>query len=164
MAETNQNPPNTLDQRAFYQTPEELQEAIDDYFQTCKEGKKREILTKKGEVVEIIQEIPLNIADLAYHLGFADRQSIQDYGKREDFTFIISRARLYIEGDNVRKGLTGEYDAKTNNLNLISNYGYSQKVEITVKDKAQGLTPEEQKLLESEVLKEIGQVKQITGG
>ncbi len=164
MAETNQNPPNTLDQRAFYQTPEELQDAINDYFQTCKEGKQREILTKKGEVVIITQGTPLTIAGLAYHLGFQSRQSILDYDKREDFSCVISRARLYIETDNINKGLTGEYESKTNNLNLISNYGYSQKIEITVKDKAQPLTAEEDKLLETEYLKEIGQVKRITGG
>jgi len=117
-----------------YETPEQMETAINNYFTKCKIGEKKQIITKSGEVVETTKEIPLTIADLAYHLGFTNRQSILDYEKKDDkFSGIIVRARLHIEGDNIRKGLTGEYNSQTNNLNLASNYGYSMKSEIEVK-------------------------------
>lgn len=119
-----------------FQTPEEMEAAINNYFITCKTGIKKQIVTKSGEVATITQETPLTITDLAYHLGFKDRQSILDYEKRkknsDEFACIISRARLYIEGDNLRKGLTGEYNSQTNNLNLASNFNYSTKDKLTI--------------------------------
>jgi len=45
---------------------------------------------------------------------------------------ILTRAKLRIEADNVEKGQSGEYEARTNNLNLASNYGYSQRSSVSI--------------------------------
>ena len=73
------------------------------------------------------------MAGLAYSLGFADRHSLLDYKGKPEFTSVVTRAKLRIESDNIEKGITGEYEAKTNNLNLASNFGYGTKSEIDVK-------------------------------
>jgi len=60
----------------LFDDPEKLQIKIDEYFQ--QDGKK-------------------TISGLAYYLGFEDRQSFYDYGKRDGFSYIIKRARLWME-------------------------------------------------------------------
>lgn len=77
---------------AEYHSPEELQQAIDDYF---KNGiRKKTVQTGPGKTIEI--EVP-TITGLAYHLGFQSRQSFYDYEKRPLFSYTIKRARLFIE-------------------------------------------------------------------
>lgn len=61
---------------AKYTSPEELQAAIDNYFQST------DLLTVTG---------------LAMALGFCDRQSLFDYEKRPEFSCIIKAARLTVE-------------------------------------------------------------------
>ena len=63
---------------AKYKTAEELQEAIDSYF------------------LDIEDEMP-TVSGLAYHLGFADRNSIYDYAHKDEFSRTIKRAILGIE-------------------------------------------------------------------
>lgn len=64
-----------------YDTIEELQDAIDSYF----------------DYIELKERKP-TISGLAYELGFTSRQSIYDYANREDeFSYIIKRAVLYME-------------------------------------------------------------------
>jgi len=101
-----------------FKTPEELQEEIDWYFfeaeyDCC--GYPRD--TRKY----------ITITGLALHLGFADRQSVQDYRKRDKFSFTIKRACTIIEnyleeclfGNNV----TGII------FNLKNNFGWKDKSE-----------------------------------
>ena len=40
---------------------------------------------------------PSTITGLALALGFCDRQSLNDYEKKEEFSFIVKRARLMVE-------------------------------------------------------------------
>ena len=60
-----------------YETPEEISEKIDEYFQQIK---------KKP-----------TITGLALFLGFASRQTIHDYKKDARFSYILKRAVLLIE-------------------------------------------------------------------
>lgn len=70
-----------------YDTVEELDEAIQSYFD------------ENGE--------DLTIPGLAYHLGFASRQSIYDYKENELFSYSIKRAILKIESVYAKK-LSGQ--------------------------------------------------------
>ena len=63
---------------AKYKTAEELQKAIDAYF------------------LELGDEMP-TVSGLAYYLGFADRNSIYDYSRKDEFSRTIKRAVLGIE-------------------------------------------------------------------
>ena len=62
---------------AKYSTPEELEEKLDEYF------------TEDNK--------PYTITGVALHLGFESRQSFYDMEKNQDFSYIIKRARLYVE-------------------------------------------------------------------
>lgn len=61
-----------------YETPQQMQEAIDEYFADTQDEK-------------------LTLTGLALALGFASRQSIYDYERDETFSYTIKRARLRIE-------------------------------------------------------------------
>ena len=63
---------------AFFNTPEQLQERCDEYF-----------LTNAG--------LPLTITGLALFLGFESRQSVYDYSKHGEYSYIIKTAQLKVE-------------------------------------------------------------------
>jgi len=58
-----------------------------------KSPKKFEELTEEY----FAEEDAPTITGLALYLGFADRQSLYDYQKREEFSGIVKRARLRVE-------------------------------------------------------------------
>lgn len=87
-----------------YETPEELQAAIDKYVENPP--------TRKSVIGGQVVDIPsITISGLCYHLGFESRQSFYDYEKRDNFSYTIKRARLFIEnyyeGNLINAGCTG---------------------------------------------------------
>jgi hypothetical protein len=79
----------------IYTTPEELQEKIDDYFKNGVESKP--VVVGKGDGKTVI-DIPVpTITGLCLYCGFESRQSFYDYEKREQFSYIIKKARLFVE-------------------------------------------------------------------
>ena len=76
---------------AAYKSKEELQDAIEEYLNN---PQTRKVIAKDGSEVQM----PLiTITGLALHLGFASRQSFYDYEAKEEFTYTIKRARMFIE-------------------------------------------------------------------
>ena len=103
---------------AKYRSVKELQTAIDSYF-----------LIKAGS---------LTITGLALHLGFADRHSLYDYGKRGEFSHTIKAAvnRLieYVEeklmkGEGYGPGL----------IFWLKNHQWSDRVELEHSGKIEGV-------------------------
>lgn len=76
-----------------YKDPEEMQKKIEKYFSDCPD--KRPIYNKDGNKVGEVPE--LTITGLVLYLGFCDRASFYDYGKREAFSHTIKKARSLIE-------------------------------------------------------------------
>lgn len=115
----------------LYQTADELQLKIDQYFN---EGvKKRKVQVGKGDFKKVI-EIPVpTITGLCYYLGFESRQSFYDYEKRDGFSYTIKRARLFIEQEY-------EEELKLGNtvgaIFALKNMGWIDKThtDITSKD------------------------------
>lgn len=64
----------------FFETPEEMQAKIDQYF--------NEIADSEGNIT---------ITGLVLYLGFCSRQSFYDYENKEDFSYTVKRARTMIE-------------------------------------------------------------------
>jgi len=78
-----------------YQTAEELQIAITDYFDN---GVKTKTVVSGRKEDPIITEIPVpTITGLVLHCGFCDRHSFYDLEKIPEFTHTIKRARAFIE-------------------------------------------------------------------
>lgn len=92
----------------IYDTPEELQDAVDLYFEE----------TSPTEVT---------ITGLALFLGFADRQSLYDYEKNDQFSCIIKRARLRVEN---RYELRLNTQFSTGAIFALKNMGWNDKQTI----------------------------------
>lgn len=96
-----------------YDSPEDMQEAIDAYFAGCKES----------------GDIPLQ-SGLALCLGFASRQSLYDYSQIEKFSYILDEARLRCEDALSQMALKNKANSVIAKLHLAANYGYSDKQQI----------------------------------
>lgn len=84
-----------------YATPEAMQEAIDEYFESCKghpltDSDGQIVLNKYGSPI-IVDAKPLTVTGLTLAIGFATRQSLLDYEGKNEFKTIIQRAKLKIE-------------------------------------------------------------------
>jgi hypothetical protein len=91
---------------AKYNNQEELQAAIDSYFSK--------------------HEKP-TITGLALFLGFESRQSLYDYEKNSDYSFIVKRARTMVEASY-------EEDLRSNNVAgvifALKNMGWKDRTEV----------------------------------
>ena len=113
----------------YYKTPEELQEAIHEYFN--KGVRKRIVLIgKKPNQEKIEVEVP-TITGLCYYLGFESRQSFYDYEKNDGFSYTIKRARLFIEREYEEQLQIGNV---TGAIFALKNFGWIDKSEIENKN------------------------------
>ena len=107
--EKNKGKPSNAGRKPIFKSVDELKKLIENYFDDCK-----------------TRERPPTIAGLAYWLD-VDRQTIYNYGKKDEFFGTIKRARdriiMNIEEELVVKGNSGT-------IFLAKNYGYTDKQEV----------------------------------
>lgn len=103
-----------------FETSEQLQSKVEEYFA---DPPKREFYVNEQKV-----EVPvITITGLAYHLGFESRQSIYDYEKRGDFSYIIKRARLRVEQayeENLK------FQNATGSIFALKNMGWDDRQQV----------------------------------
>jgi hypothetical protein len=122
---------------SLYNTVEELQKQIDIYFdEICGtfpiKDKDDNILTdKQGRPV--FDVVPPTVCRLAFHLGYASRQSIYDLEKRSDaFSYTIKRALLRCEMFAEEQLYSGR---PVGAIFALKNRGWSDKSEIDITSK-----------------------------
>lgn len=109
-----------------FETAEELQAAIDAYFDYCDNRIVKVFSKKIGDVVEINDPEPYTMSGLAYHMGI-DRDTLINYGKRDGFFGTVKRARDKVHADVERRLME---DAPTGAIfNLKNNFGWKDKTE-----------------------------------
>lgn len=109
----------------FFNTKEELEQAIDQYFQDGVKIRKVEV-GREGS--KIVVEIPTpTITGLCFYLGFASRQSFYDLEKKEDFAYTIKRARLFIEQEYEEQL---SYGNVTGAIFALKNMGWTDKLDL----------------------------------
>ena len=115
-AQTSSTPKHAGGRPPKFETPEQLERAIDLYYESL-EGDENHL------------DKPPTIAGLARALGFLDRQSIIDYKEKPEFTCIIKEARLRIEEHHEGR-LSGANS--TGSICWLNNHaGYVTRQEIT---------------------------------
>lgn len=97
---------------ALFESPEELETQIQNYISECQDVHNNATIT-----------------GLAYYLGFESRQSFYDYEKHEEFSYIIKRARLYVES-NYERLLTGGKPVGA--IFALKNMGWTDKRETDI--------------------------------
>ena len=109
---TNGRPP-------LYESPEEMQSKIEAYFESL--------------IVQTIEDDECSIyvknatiTGLCLFLGFESRQSFYDYETKDDFAYIIKRARMVIE-NNYEEGLNDKNC--TGAIFALKNMGWKDKTE-----------------------------------
>jgi hypothetical protein len=104
----------------IYDSVEDMQEAIDKFFQECKD-----------------EEIPPTIQGLALALGYNSRQSLLNYeGYNEgEFLDTIKKARLKVENAKVIGGMTGKLNPAIVIFDLKNNHDHKDKTEQEITGK-----------------------------
>lgn len=129
---------------------EKVDGLIDDYFEYIKgESEEREIekVVKDNEgnpktITETItfwirQPEPPTVTGLTLFIGFADKSTLYDYAKKEEFSHSIKRGLLKIEQYHEIKTSYG--DKCTGNIFVLKNFGWKDKSEIDHTTKGQSL-------------------------
>ena len=96
-----------------YKTVEELEKAIDAYFEERYE-----------------KAVPPTVSCLALYLGFAERQSIYDYKEKPEFSYTINKAITRIE-DYAERTILNNDGSATGAIFWLKNHRWADK---TVQD------------------------------
>jgi len=120
----------------IFETPKDLQDKIDEYFQSGVKVKKV-VIGKAPNNYTLDIEVP-TITGLAYYIGFESRQSFYDYENKPEFTYTIRKVRLFIEQHYEEMLQTGNTIGA---IFALKNFGWKDKqqiesdgkVEVTVK-------------------------------
>lgn len=131
MEETPQK--NPVGQPLRYKTVQELQKAVDEYFDYC-DNKTKEIHSEKLGDMIVPDPEPYTMAGLAYHLGLS-RMGLLKYKRRDQFGPVIENAKARVEADVERR--MNSKDTFTPGLifNAKNNFGWKDRHDITSDDK-----------------------------
>ena len=110
-----------------YKTPEEMQVAIDAYFDDCPD--KTQCIVG-GEVGVI--EVPCpTITGLALYLGFCDRCSMYDYQNNPEFSHTIKEARSRMELEYEKDLRYGKNTSGS--IFALKNFGWTDRQQVDMK-------------------------------
>jgi len=113
----------------LFKSPEQMQEAIDLYFEECNNNT-IEVYDKKQEcIVQLKKPIPYTIEGLVCVLDI-DRKTLLNYHNREEFFPTIKKAKQEILRNQVEAGITGVSDKTMTIFLLKNNHDYADKTEI----------------------------------
>jgi len=107
----------------IFESPEAMVVKITEYFDSCT---LKRITDEEGEE-DVYYGEPLTVTGLALYLGFESRQSLYDYEKKEEFSFIIKKARLTVE-NGYEKRLASRNP--TGAIFALKNMGWADRSEI----------------------------------
>lgn len=113
-----------------FATVEDLVNSIDDYFNNGVTIRK--VVVGKPPNSQVV-EVPVpTITGLCYHIGFESRQSFYDYEDRQEFSYTVKRARLFIEKEYEEQLITGN---TVGAIFALKNMGWRDKVETEISNK-----------------------------
>ena len=120
-------------QPSYFKTPEELEEKVNEYFESIKgEFHMEEMEQPDGSFEDMkvwdVYPEPATITGLCLFLGFESRQSFHDYAKRDGFSYAIKKSRLRVEHEYEK--LMNQSKQPTAQIFALKNLGWSDKQEI----------------------------------
>lgn len=111
-----------------YKTAEELQKAVDEYFDYCDNKTKEMHSEKLGDMIVPDPE-PYTMAGLAYHIGLT-RMGLLKYSRRERFSEVIERAKSRVEADIERRMSSKDTFTPGQIFNLKNNFGWKDRHDV----------------------------------
>lgn len=112
-----------------YENAAEMQAKILEYFEYIKGDGRQEItVDATGEMIVKWERPPepATITGLTLYLGFADRQSLYDYQKNEEFSCTIKIAKTMVECEYEKKLA---FDKPTGAIFALKNMGWADRME-----------------------------------
>ena len=97
---------------AVYETPDEMAIEIEAYFSHCADNHQ-----------------PMTVTGLALYLGFESKQSLYDYQERNEFSYLIRKARTIVE-NGYEKALHS--NTVTGAIFALKNMGWKDRQDIDV--------------------------------
>ena len=110
----------------MFETPEELQKKIDEYFKKCDDNTRQVYDKKTQEVKTVSDPIPYTVEGLCDVLG-CSRVTLLNYGKEpgyEEYFSTIEKAKLKVTKNKVEKALSGKYNSTFAIFDLVNNTDY----------------------------------------
>lgn len=116
----------------LFKTEEELEIKIDEYFESCipeyLKDKDGELVTGAKGYILVNMNAP-SLSKLALYLGYASRQSLYDNEKKEEFSYIIKKARSRVEDWLYQHSLSAQIPPAVG-IFLLKQFGYTDKQEL----------------------------------
>ena len=137
---------------AKYNTPEELQSKIEDYFKSGYNLKR--VIIGRGNNKQAVELPILTITGLCLFLGFCSRQSFYDLEKDKKFSYTIKKARTRIEQEYEEQLHVGNSGA----IFALKNFGWKDTPAIQVNQYTQVW---QGKINKAEGVDETGRIKDI---
>lgn len=103
-----------------FNTPEEMQEKIDAYFEWC--DLPRRVITGNNGNVKVVYE-PYTISGLCIHLDIT-RETLCDYGKDPIFSDTVKKGKQKVENWVEKKAITGELNPIFSIFSMKHNFGW----------------------------------------
>lgn len=119
-----------------FATPEEMEQAIQAYFDACDSHTKQVMHPKTGNLIEVPAPRPYTVEGLCRVLDI-DRKTLLEYGELEshaEFRNTVKKAKLFIQEKKVEGMLSGDYVTAGAIFDLKNNHGYVDRSELTGKD------------------------------
>jgi len=113
----------------LYDTAEEMQTVINDYFMVCDDNTIEVYSKAAQEVIDMKKPIPYTIEGLCAVLDMT-RQSLLNYAKNEEFFDIIKKAKQNILRNQVEAGMIGTADKTMTIFLLKNNHNYADRQEV----------------------------------
>jgi hypothetical protein len=113
-----------------YNNVDDIQRAIDEYFDNCDNRVQQVYSAKNDGVIEVIDPEPYTMSGLAYAMGI-DRDTLLSYSKRDEFIGTIKRARDKVHSDVERRLMEGK-GAVGAIFNLKNNFNWKDKTETDI--------------------------------
>ena len=117
----------------WYTSVEEMEKAIDDYFEWCK-GQPlivddKVMYDKTGQPI-MLGVHPPTVTGLALALGFTSRQALLNYQAKDEFVDTITRAKAYVER-YAEERLFDKDGANGAKFSLANNFdGWKEKQQV----------------------------------
>ena len=115
-----------------FESPEQMQEAIDKYFKQC-DARTRTIVAKDGGLIEVPHPEPYTVSGLCLTLGI-DRVTLLNYSKESHFFSTIKEAKIKVANDVERRMLETQNQSGAI-FSLKNNFGWKDNIDLTTNGK-----------------------------
>ncbi len=115
-----------------FESPEQMQEAINKYFKQC-DARTRTIVAKDGGLMEVPHPEPYTVSGLCLTLG-VDRDTLLNYSKESRFFGTVKEAKIKVANDVERRMLETQNQSGAI-FSLKNNFGWKDNIDLTTNGK-----------------------------